>query len=59
MLAPVDVERLQCKLFAQVSHNANRVDLQICDRAMLLRTAKASVTLVCAVCATVPCSCSC
>ncbi len=39
----------------QVSHNANRVDTQTCDHAMLLRTAKALLTLGCSVCAAVPC----
>lgn len=43
----------------QVSHNANRVDTQTGDHAMLLRTTKALLTLVCPVCAAVPCSCSC
>ena len=41
LLAPVDAERLQRKLFAQVSHDANRVGTQICDHTMLLRNAVA------------------
>ncbi len=45
LLAPVDAECLQGKLFAQMSHNANTVDTQTCDHALLTHSAKALVTV--------------